>query len=231
MPFKSEKQRKWMHANNPKMAKKWEKEKENESQIRSLIKSMVQEVLDETFSIGSSADKKGTKKTAEVLGYQMIGDVEDPSFNMTKTKDRGDGDFPSGNLKEGKVTEAFKVDIDKLLKNPKIQALLKKFKVKGDEAVLKLLNHFAHKPHELKKYANIAFNEAKQRDYKAEYKKYGSSTKSKKYRAELNAYNRKKGTYGNGDGKDASHKGGKITGFEAQSKNRGRREKSRLKKS
>ena len=27
MPFKSEKQRRWMHANNPEMAKKWEKEK------------------------------------------------------------------------------------------------------------------------------------------------------------------------------------------------------------
>ena len=69
-----------------------------------------------------------------------------------------------------------------------------------------------------------------ERDYKEEYKKYGSSTKSKKYRAELNQYNRKKGTYGNGDGKDASHKGGKIVGFESQSKNRGRAEKSRLKK-
>ena len=72
--------------------------------------------------------------------------------------------------------------------------------------------------------------EAAKRDYKAEYKKFQSSTKSKKYRAELNQYNRKKGTYGNGDGKDASHKGGKIAGFEAESKNRGRREKSRLKK-
>jgi len=72
--------------------------------------------------------------------------------------------------------------------------------------------------------------EAKERDYKDEYKKFQSSTKAKKYRAELNKYNRKKGTYGNGDGKDASHKGGKIVGFEAQSKNRGRREKSRLKK-
>ena len=71
---------------------------------------------------------------------------------------------------------------------------------------------------------------AKKRDYKAEYKKFQSSTKAKKYRAELNKYNRKKGTYGNGDGKDASHKGGKIVGFEAQSKNRGRAEKSRLKK-
>ena len=68
------------------------------------------------------------------------------------------------------------------------------------------------------------------RDYKDEYKKFQSSTKSKKYRAELNKYNRKKGTYGNGDGKDASHKNGKIAGFESQSKNRGRAEKSRLKK-
>ena len=68
------------------------------------------------------------------------------------------------------------------------------------------------------------------RDYKEEYKKYGSSTKAKKYRAELNQYNRKKGTYGNGDGKDASHKGGKIVGFEKESTNRGRAEKSRLKK-
>jgi len=68
------------------------------------------------------------------------------------------------------------------------------------------------------------------RDYKDEYKKFQSSKKAKKYRAELNKYNRQKGTYGNGDGKDASHKGGKIVGFESQSKNRGRAEKSRLKK-
>ena len=72
--------------------------------------------------------------------------------------------------------------------------------------------------------------ESAQRDYKAEYKKFQSSPKAKKYRAELNKYNRQKGTYGNGDGKDASHKGGKIVGFESQSKNRGRAEKSRLKK-
>ena len=75
-----------------------------------------------------------------------------------------------------------------------------------------------------------AIDEKAERDYKAEYKKFQSSTKAKKYRAELNKYNRQKGTYGNGDGKDASHKGGKIVGFESQSKNRGRREKSRLKK-
>jgi len=72
--------------------------------------------------------------------------------------------------------------------------------------------------------------EEAKRDYKDEYKKFQSSDKSKKYRAELNKYNRDKGTYGNGDGKDASHKSGKIVGFESESKNRGRKEKSRLKK-
>ena len=77
---------------------------------------------------------------------------------------------------------------------------------------------------------NESVNETQKRDYKAEYKKFQSSDKAKKYRAELNQYNRKKGTYGNNDGKDASHKGGKISGFEKESTNRGRREKSRLKK-
>ena len=67
-----------------------------------------------------------------------------------------------------------------------------------------------------------------ERDYKDECKKFQSSKKSKKYRAELNRYNRHKGTYGNRDGKDASHRGGKIVGFEDESVNRGRAEKSRL---
>ena len=124
MPFKSEKQRRWMHANNPKMAAKWEKKEKKmkrEQRVRELIKKMVREEL------------AGLDETAK-------------------------------------------------------------------------------------------------RDYKAEYKKFQSSDKSKKYRAELNKYNRQKGTYGNGDGKDASHKGGKIVGFEKESVNRGRAEKSRLKK-
>ena len=72
----------------------------------------------------------------------------------------------------------------------------------------------------------ISFDE--DRDYKDEYKKFQSSEKMKKYRAELNRYNREKGTYGNRDGKDASHKKGKIVGFEDENVNRGRAEKSRL---
>lgn len=70
---------------------------------------------------------------------------------------------------------------------------------------------------------------AKARNYREEYKKFQSSRKRKKYRAELNKYNRDAGTYGNGDHKDASHKHGHIVGFEDEHINKGRAEKSRLK--
>ena len=109
----------------------------------------------------------------------------------------------------------------------------KKGEMKGSE-VSKAVKDAAKgmKKKSTKKYASTKHKDLpnkvkEERDYKAEYKKFQSSTKSKKYRAELNQYNRKKGTYGNGDGKDASHKGGKIVGFEKESTNRG---KSRLKK-
>ena len=70
----------------------------------------------------------------------------------------------------------------------------------------------------------------KARDKKKAYDtKYHSTPARRKYRSQLNKYNRKAGTYGNGDGKDASHKGGKISGMESAKANRGRKEKSRLK--
>jgi len=59
----------------------------------------------------------------------------------------------------------------------------------------------------------------KRREYQREYNK---STERKKYRAMLNKYNRDQGTYGNGDGLDASHtKSGKLV-FEKASANRAR---------
>ena len=62
---------------------------------------------------------------------------------------------------------------------------------------------------------------AKKRNYKKEYEEYGSKPGAKKYRAELNKYNRDNGTYGNGDKKDASHStNGKIVGYISASKNR-----------
>jgi len=64
------------------------------------------------------------------------------------------------------------------------------------------------------------------RDYKDEYEKFQKNKST--YRAKLNKYNRDKGTYGNGDGQDASHNNGEITGFENSSNNKGKKEKSRL---
>lgn len=61
------------------------------------------------------------------------------------------------------------------------------------------------------------------RKKKNEYNKEYHSTPSRiKYREELNAANRKSGTYGNGDGKDKSHtKSGKLVSEKA-STNRAR---------
>ena len=53
-------------------------------------------------------------------------------------------------------------------------------------------------------------------------KKYHATPERKKYRSELNKENRRRGTYGNGDGKDVSHKRGGGTTLESQSKNRAR---------
>lgn len=63
---------------------------------------------------------------------------------------------------------------------------------------------------------------SKKRNYAKEYRLYQSSRKRKRYRAKLNKYNRDHSSYGNGDGLDASHHNGKITGFEKSSTNKGR---------
>ena len=158
--------------------------------------------------------KYGAKKVRETImavspksdkGYR---EPQNPGFEYD----------PEG-VDEGFGGELKGKDRDKFEKARKENAEVLGYKLTGKEDTRKQTLKMAHQ-----------LKEAAKRDYKAEYKKFQSSTKAKKYRAELNQYNRKKGTYGNGDGKDASHKGGKIAGFEAESKNRGRREKSRLKK-
>ena len=58
---------------------------------------------------------------------------------------------------------------------------------------------------------------------KLEYQReYNKKPGQKKKRASLNAENRKRGTYGNGDNLDVSHKKGGGTKLEGQSKNRAR---------
>lgn len=63
----------------------------------------------------------------------------------------------------------------------------------------------------------------KAREKKKEYDtKYHSSSKRRAYRSELNKENRRRGTYGNGDGKDVSHTKRNGTILESKSKNRAR---------
>lgn len=60
-------------------------------------------------------------------------------------------------------------------------------------------------------------------NYKSYQKKYDGSKLQIAKRSELNKENRKRGTYGNGDGKDVSHKKNGKTFLEAASKNRARK--------
>lgn len=69
------------------------------------------------------------------------------------------------------------------------------------------------------------------RNYKKEYKKFQSTEEQKKKRAKRNknrAEAKKAGRVKKGDGKDVHHKGDKTKVMSA-SKNRGKKEKSRVK--
>jgi hypothetical protein len=70
MPFKSDKQRKWMHANEPEMAKKWEKEESLREKIRGIIKR-------ELEATTTSAVPSQNTPTAFKISTQKAIDVDD----------------------------------------------------------------------------------------------------------------------------------------------------------
>ena len=63
-------------------------------------------------------------------------------------------------------------------------------------------------------------------NYKSYQKAYDSSELQIRKRSKLNKENRKRGTYGNGDGKDVSHRKNGSTFLEKASKNRARKGKA-----
>jgi len=63
-------------------------------------------------------------------------------------------------------------------------------------------------------------------NYKSYQKKYDASSLQIKKRTKLNQENRKRGTYGNGDGKDVSHRKNGSPFLEKASKNRARKGKA-----
>ena len=71
MPFKSDKQRKWMHANEPEMAKKWEKKMKNESDLGlTYKKGKTVKVKHKTSGKRLViVDKPNVKKEYEKIGY------------------------------------------------------------------------------------------------------------------------------------------------------------------
>ncbi len=66
-------------------------------------------------------------------------------------------------------------------------------------------------------------------NYKSYQKALDATPAQRKKRANLNAENRKRGTYGNGDGKDVSHKTDGSTVLESMKINRARVGKKRKK--
>ena len=119
------------------------------------------------------AGKKGTKKRQ--------------NLNLTVTKELLSKIIKKEiqKLKKESTNEAVSVNVDKLLKNPKIKKIMQKLDIKkaqSKDAALKILNYFAVNPHALAAFKKIAFesvNEAKANIYGIEYRE---SPKDKKFK-------------------------------------------------
>jgi len=69
MPFKSEKQRKWMYANDPEMAKKWEKEEAIRGKLRKVIRQEIKSINEgfEKYHLGGLLDSKLKKRLERAI--------------------------------------------------------------------------------------------------------------------------------------------------------------------
>ena len=97
-----------------------------------LVKLKADEI-DEDFSVGSKKERYDkTKGFSAVLGYEMVGEVEEPSWDLTKKKDRGD------NLGESLLLEIRKKFVIHNLKDSRLKGLvLKALKKLSGSKVLK----------------------------------------------------------------------------------------------
>jgi hypothetical protein len=85
MPFKSEKQRKWMWANDPEMAEKWEDEESNEDKKRegrimritkTQLRKIIRESISDNVSLEIMQDRRGPM-SVEVPYYIITDALED----------------------------------------------------------------------------------------------------------------------------------------------------------
>jgi hypothetical protein len=95
MPFKSEKQRKWMWANEPEMAKKWEKEEVIVGEkLRNLIKQEIKSINEgfDKYYLSSLLDSK-LKKKLEIAIKNLRGKVDGVGDDYIWFR------MPSGNIR------------------------------------------------------------------------------------------------------------------------------------
>ena len=137
MPFKSEKQRKWMHANEPEMAKKWEKKEKKMKRVKELIKKMVREELAEMKESKLTEKQSAAVQRMAKQGMWVVTDGGRETIKVVKNeraakmlvkKLKKSGKYNSPEAKaielEGKLTE---VDFNKIKLPSQVNRFLDKF--------------------------------------------------------------------------------------------------------
>ena len=121
----------------------------NESIINAAKKAFNQAKSASKYSIHSFTDEVRPKSIGNYSSQYQLKDMHSGKQYILRKKD-----FEKYTKKKQfkQIKEEMKVNIDALLKNPKISKLLKKLsivKIKSREDVVKVLNYFARNPHML----------------------------------------------------------------------------------
>ena len=154
MPFKSDKQRKWMHANEPEMAKKWEKEESIKGKLRNLIKQEIKSINEGWWEDLSDkaqaayikkhgeAPNSSGKKEDDIGSHIRKGIAKDKKGRAKMKKLNRDWDAKTSTASDiakdmgGNMTGAVK-KIEKIKKglsdDPKVKAALRKANESVDE--------------------------------------------------------------------------------------------------
>ena len=163
MPFKSDKQRKWMYANEPEMAKKGEKEEAIKGKLRNLIKQEIKSVNEGWWEdLSDKAQAAYIKKhgaapnssTPEPIGKYKKGDI---TKQVQSDKGREIAKKMAGNM-TGAVKKIEKIKKG-LSDDPKVKAALRKANesvnesriVGYDKSYLKNAKKRLKVPHEITK--------------------------------------------------------------------------------
>jgi len=85
-----------------------------EKLIRELIRRTIKEILKESFSDGSLESEEAIKKTARVLGMELVGELDKPSFDLRKEIKKEIMNSIIEHQKDNRLNEASKHDAKKI---------------------------------------------------------------------------------------------------------------------